>query len=140
MPAGRPRRTRSVAAAAAALVVISSAACSDEEARWCDRLADQGDLSALVSAVGAEDPAAAESALSELEELAVSAPAPIHEEMDQVVEVLSEVVELRLAPEDVSAGELEDQRALVNQRLEDVAVPTAAVGSWAETECGITLD
>jgi hypothetical protein len=131
----------SVALACTALVAGGSVAgCSDEQAQWCDRLADQGDLAALVGAVAAEDPAATETALAELEELAASAPPPVREEMDQVVEVLSEVVELRLGAEEMPAGELENQRARVNQRLEDVAVPTAAVGRWAETECGITLD
>jgi hypothetical protein len=122
---------------ALALVVTS---CSDGQPEWCDRLAEQDDLGALVSAVGEGDTAAAAEALDDLEELARSAPAPIGDEMDQIVEVLSEVVDLRLAEGDVAAGDLENQRARVNQRLEEVTVPTAEVGHWAETECGIVLD
>jgi hypothetical protein len=121
-------------------VALAVAGCSDGQPGWCSRLAEQDDLGALVSAVGQEDAAAAAAALEDLEELARSAPGPIGDEMEEIVEVLSEVVDLRLADDEVAAGDLENQRARVNQRLDEVTVPTAAVGRWAETECGITLD
>jgi hypothetical protein len=136
-----PARVRRVAAAAGALaLVLAASSCSDGQPEWCARLAEQDDLGALVAAVAGDDTAAAAEALDELEELARSAPAPIGDQMDQIVEVLSEVVDLRLAGDDVAAGDLENQRARVNQRLEEVTVPTAEVGRWAETKCGITLD
>jgi hypothetical protein len=136
-----PARFRRGATAAGALaLLLSASSCSDGQPEWCARLAEQDDLGALVAAVADDDTAAAAEALDDLEELARDAPAPIGDEMDQIVEVLSEVVDLRLAEGDVAAGDLENQRARLNQRLEEVTVPTAEVGHWAETECGLTLD
>jgi ElaB/YqjD/DUF883 family membrane-anchored ribosome-binding protein len=126
--------------AATALAMLAGSACSDPQAKWCTELADQQDLGALVAAVGSGDLAASEAAMTDLEELADSAPEPIREEMDQVVTVLSEVVDLRLDSGDLAPDELENLRTRVNQRLDQVSVSAAAVAGWAETECGIALD
>jgi hypothetical protein len=126
--------------AAAALAMAATSACSDSQAKWCTELADQQDLAALVAAVDSGDVAASEAAMADLEELADGAPEPIRDEMDQVVTVLTEVVDLRLDSGELAPDELENLRTRVNQRLDQVSESAAAVSGWAETECGLTLD
>ena len=127
-------------AGAALILGAAVGGCSDGRPGWCDDLAERQDLDALVTAVVADDTAAAEEALSDLEELAESAPAEISDEMEAVVALVEEVVDIRLAGDEVSEAELERRREHVNQQLAEVTDRTAAVSRWAEQQCGLQLD
>ena len=124
-------------AGAALILGAAVGGCSDGRPGWCDDLAERQDLDALVTAVVADDTAAAEEALSELAE---SAPAEISDEMETVVALVEEVVDIRLAGDEVSEAELERRREHVNQQLAEVTDRTAEVSRWAEQQCGLQLD
>lgn len=119
---------------------MAAGGCGDGRPGWCDDLAERQDLDALVTAVVADDPAAAEEALSDLQQLAEGAPAEISDEMETVVALVEEVVDIRLAGDEVSEAELERRRELVNQQLAEVPDHTATIGRWAEQQCGLQLD
>lgn len=137
---GSTSRARWTAVVGASALSVLLTGCGDGRSEWCESLSGLSGLDDLVAAVGAEDPSAASDALADLEELASEAPGEIRSDMEAVVTLVGEVVEIRLASDDVDEAELELRRERVNQDLAQITVHTAEVSTWAERECGIRLD
>lgn len=134
------RSTSAITAAVAILVTAPGLACGDGQPSWCDDLRSLGDLDTLATAISTGDGTAAQAEVGRFTEAAGRAPEEIRDDMEAIAEVLAEVVDVGMAGGGAADTDLERRRERANQRLAEVSEHTAAVGSWAEEECGIRLD
>lgn len=131
-----------------AMVAGTLSACTDRTEVYCDELAKQADLSALVAALNSKDLPRATDEARKLGELADRAPQEIRVDMQALAQSVLDIVALlkadqKQAPnssvEGDSSAQVDQDRNQLNRRFDDLDVRSARVSRWASEKCGLKL-